>query len=481
VFVPSFWDGLTFDVARMARERGGLDDVNYQSNAYSVGYVAGMVAQEVLLTAGELAITAGSGGAAGNAFDQGLNYVASGKSFEWGSLISAAALGAVTGFASAKGMIANMQKVCFTGDTKLIARNTWGVGYRRIDEIAVGDEVLSRDEYNVNGELAWKRVEERFVRTGRIWHLHVGGELIRTTGEHPFYVHDKGWVPASELQPGDVLSSHDGQWIVVEEVYDTGEYETVYNLRVADWHTYFVGDDTWGFSLWAHNQCIEEARRVGTKDVLADVAGKFRAEMKRNGQSKVSQGKNVAVVEIDRGNGTEYLVTVSGRKRAYVATVGPDGKLRITETVKVSKSHWAAIGSSRPHSEEIAMSILDRMNQNMIRDRGSRLLVSGFFSEYGPCGALPGSHSCSDAVRRWSQAHDSNRETGIRFRDGTEFTFRFYYPDSAKDRRFHRNFKLRDGYAANQGTAASEARRATIGDEYDRSPTIGRLDLNQQW
>ena len=27
----------------------------------------------------------------------------------------------------------------------------------------------------------------------------------------------------------------------------------VYNLRVADYHTYFVGDASWGFALWAHN------------------------------------------------------------------------------------------------------------------------------------------------------------------------------------------------------------------------------------
>ena len=27
----------------------------------------------------------------------------------------------------------------------------------------------------------------------------------------------------------------------------------VYNLRVADYHTYFVGDESWGFALWAHN------------------------------------------------------------------------------------------------------------------------------------------------------------------------------------------------------------------------------------
>ena len=59
--------------------------------------------------------------------------------------------------------------------------------------------------------------------------------------------------PATSLLPGDLLLSDDGQWVTVDEVYDTGEYEAVYNLRVADFHTYFVGDDGWGFSVWAHN------------------------------------------------------------------------------------------------------------------------------------------------------------------------------------------------------------------------------------
>jgi hypothetical protein len=36
-------------------------------------------------------------------------------------------------------------------------------------------------------------------------------------------------------------------------VYDTEQWEVVYNIRVADFHTYFVGDETWGFALWAHN------------------------------------------------------------------------------------------------------------------------------------------------------------------------------------------------------------------------------------
>jgi hypothetical protein len=97
-----------------------------------------------------------------------------------------------------------------------------------------------------------------FVRLGRVLHLHVGDRVIRTTGEHPFYVWGRGWLPCVEMQPGDLLSSHDGRWVAVEEVYDTGEWETVYNLRVAEHHTYFVGSQEWGFSVWAHNQYLNK-------------------------------------------------------------------------------------------------------------------------------------------------------------------------------------------------------------------------------
>src|SRR4029434_4769871 len=67
------------------------------------------------------------------------------------------------------------------------------------------------------------------------------------------YAWQKGWVPANKLEVGDTLLTEDGRWVAVEDVLDTGEWETVYNLRVADYHTYFVGCDEWGFSVWAHH------------------------------------------------------------------------------------------------------------------------------------------------------------------------------------------------------------------------------------
>ena len=42
---------------------------------------------------------------------------------------------------------------------------------------------------------------------------------------------------------------------MVAGVRDAGEIAAVYNLRVAEDHTYFVGDPEWGFSVWTHNDC----------------------------------------------------------------------------------------------------------------------------------------------------------------------------------------------------------------------------------
>lgn len=41
--------------------------------------------------------------------------------------------------------------------------------------------------------------------------------------------------------------------VAVEAVEDSGKVETVYNWRITDYHTYFVGSEEWGFSVWAHN------------------------------------------------------------------------------------------------------------------------------------------------------------------------------------------------------------------------------------
>ena len=94
-----------------------------------------------------------------------------------------------------------------------------------------------------------------FVRSAIILKVVVQGRVIRTTAEHPFWVDGRGWTAAGELKAGDNLLTADKSKLPVESVSESGDTETVYNFRVADWHTYFVGNEDWDFEVWVHNAC----------------------------------------------------------------------------------------------------------------------------------------------------------------------------------------------------------------------------------
>ena len=67
-----------------------------------------------------------------------------------------------------------------------------------------------------------------------------------------------------------MIRTEDG-WVSVEEVWDTGDWEVVYNVRVSDHHTYFVGEESWGWSIWAHNTYYYHATNaVAAENILAN-------------------------------------------------------------------------------------------------------------------------------------------------------------------------------------------------------------------
>jgi intein/homing endonuclease len=96
--------------------------------------------------------------------------------------------------------------------------------------------------------------------------------VIRTTHEHPFYVEGRGWLQAAALSPGDLLQSHDGQRLPVESLVEANQDVPVYNLRIADYHTYFVGSAEWGFSVWTHNMCVNAGAAGEQPTSAADAA-----------------------------------------------------------------------------------------------------------------------------------------------------------------------------------------------------------------
>ncbi len=99
-------------------------------------------------------------------------------------------------------------------------------------------------------------------------------ETIDTTTNHPFYVEEKGWVAAGDLEVGDVLYTADGDEVEVTdiELEKLAEPITVYNLEVEDFHTYFVGE----YGVLVHNS-YKPSKNIGnyTKYDPKEIEKKF--------------------------------------------------------------------------------------------------------------------------------------------------------------------------------------------------------------
>ena len=201
-----------------------------------------------------------------------------------------------------------------------------------------------------------------------VFHLHVGGQVIRTTPEHPYYVQDQGWTAAGELEIGDLIATQAaGGWVAVEDVLDTGQVETVYNFRVADYHTYFVGSTHWGFSVWVHNTYFKQVGYL--RNDLSRIARNHRQSL----ENPLS-GVNIAVIEY--------------RTRSN----------RLLRKV---------IESNGQHSER---RLLEALPDYVKADRSR---IRRIYSELEPCG--PDYHNCDAFLRK--MAPDATVTYSFKYRD----------------------------------------------------------------
>lgn len=169
-----------------------------------------------------------------------------------------------------EGKHSRLNKTCFVADTPTLTPD----GYKPIQEFRAGDAILSRPEDQPVLPVRPSVVEELFALAAPILEVRLGGQTIETTAEHPFFVAKKGWVRAEKLEAGDELVGHDDHRTKVDSVTTTARHETVYNVRVAEDHTYFVGDENWGFSVWVHNAYKINQLADGTWEVI-DGAGEL--------------------------------------------------------------------------------------------------------------------------------------------------------------------------------------------------------------
>ncbi|SDY42005.1 RHS repeat-associated core domain-containing protein [Micromonospora pattaloongensis] len=120
---------------------------------------------------------------------------------------------------------------------------------KRIEEIQVGDTVLATDPNT--GETDAKPVAATIVGKGAKNLVQIttdndgdDGQATGTviaTDKHPFWVPELGqWRDATELAPGQWLQTSAGTYVQITAIGRWTQTAQVYNLNVADIHTYYV-------------------------------------------------------------------------------------------------------------------------------------------------------------------------------------------------------------------------------------------------
>ncbi len=154
-----------------------------------------------------------------------------------------AAIDIVTGFGGEAKKITNAVTCCFVAGTLVDTED----GLRPIEEIAIGDLVWAQDVDLGTTEL--KPVTDLIHRHARqIWIVELAandGSIVQfeTTDDHPWWITDAGWVDTVDLAVGMLATTRDGLEVRVVHVENTDRTAPTFNLTVADFETYFVGDE----------------------------------------------------------------------------------------------------------------------------------------------------------------------------------------------------------------------------------------------
>lgn len=180
---------------------------------------------------------------------------------------------------------------CFVAGTGVLTTS----GSVPIERLKPGDLVISRDART------GLQVERPVVRTfvhpvDGLVHVRVGAETITCTPNHPFRVGGRGWVEAGQLKPGDTLYLVDGGRAGVISV--TRERLTspvdVYNVEVADFHTYFVASA----GVWVHNACAQPAGSSLARTISDWLGDDAVTYVKENGDWTTRSADNLRRIQV---------------------------------------------------------------------------------------------------------------------------------------------------------------------------------------
>ena len=136
---------------------------------------------------------------------------------------------------------------CFAAGTPVMTLS----GPRPIESLKIGDQVLSQD--TGTGRLSFEPVVAALHnQPAMVFHIKLGQDVIKATDIHRFWRAGTGWVMARDLKPGDRLRAIGG--VAEVTAVAMGRVQPVFNLKVKDSQTYFVGGPT----LLVHDSSLVE-------------------------------------------------------------------------------------------------------------------------------------------------------------------------------------------------------------------------------
>lgn len=199
---------------------------------------------------GECLLAGAAAGAAIGAITSIIYQSTANGCIDWGDVGKMALIGGVSGAVTCGVYKFLRYPPCgrnsFPGDTLVHT----GTGLKAIEQISKGDQVLSLAEWN--NEKSYQTVEE-VIRNEKDYDLYTitlaNGEAITATDGHPLFVPNQGWMDARLLKQGDHLYLQSQGTVRITNITTEHKHEVVYNLEVANNHTFFVGVE----GVLAHN------------------------------------------------------------------------------------------------------------------------------------------------------------------------------------------------------------------------------------
>ncbi len=228
-------------------------------------------------------------------------------------LIGIASMGGPAAFKLLQRLSSKFRKACgvnsFDGDTLVSTE----LGLRPISVIKIGDKVWAYNEET--GEKSLQAVVHLIQGEGQKDLVTItldSGEEITATAEHPFYLpREKQWLDADELNTNDVLLSLADTSTLISDVEAYSRMARVYNLTVANDHTYYVGDA----GVLSHNasKCSFPNRKLNYRTHIV------RGEISPGGTIK---GFHSRFAGVDTGNIKLLEITNRGKRGTYKGIVG---------------------------------------------------------------------------------------------------------------------------------------------------------------